>query len=124
MHRPRTALLLAVAVAAACLSSPPAQGAGVSGIDGRTGSGPGLGHRGWSPYGDSDQYTTKTTPPPSQTNIVAPVQPQVSPPAVGGGGGGSRNVSCNGSHAGVRPGVPFSQLLRNYLRAFLGITEQ
>ncbi len=124
MHRPRTALLVAVAVAAACLSSPPALRADSSHGKGPFNGGP---PPTISPYGDSDQYTTKTPPPPTTSHSTDPYTPEVGQSGGGGNGGGAGGggrFACDGSRVGVRNVAILSQLLRSFLQAFLGFVEQ
>jgi len=97
MHRPWAALLVAVTVAAACLSSPPVARAAYISLP--VDVAPAVGSPvGTSPYGDSDQYTTKVNPqPPAATHsAISPIT------STGGGtgqgaqrGGGARGIGLS-----------------------------
>jgi hypothetical protein len=117
MHRPRAALLVAVAVAAACLSSPPAPRAAVRSVG--TDHALNFEHSRARPHGDSDQFTTKVPPPPSPTQIT-PV------PSTGGTGGGSRfpGTRLESCRVRVTQDSGLEQLLKYLFRFFSGIAEQ
>ena len=115
MLRPRTAWILAVALAAACLSSPPVKADPKAYDIDHTGK---VGGSSVDPYGDSDQYNHM----PVTHSISVPVG-GMAPGHLPGTGYGNRLP------AGSRPvgGQSPSQLLwlvRSLAKAFLGITAQ
>jgi hypothetical protein len=123
MHRPQTALLVAVAVAAACLSSPPAPRAEVlsQGVMSSVGSdqGPSFRHQGAKPNGDSDQFTTKTNPTtPKDTNPIFGSGPGI------GTGGTDPIVRQEGIRVRIEPTLSFDQLLRALFRTVIRVVEQ
>jgi hypothetical protein len=123
MHRPRTALLIAVAVAAACLSSPPDSRATTG--PGSTNQRPGIWDRGMRPTGDSDQFTTKSTPPPQPTTSTGPVTSDPKGNTGSGGGGGlGRNAQQDGAGNAYAPVSLLDQFMRALIRAFRGLAEQ
>ena len=128
MHRPRVALLIAVAVAAACLSSPPAPRAAVWIPD--PDLVPKLHHPGATPNGDSDQFTTRTGAPPGSSQTITP-NPNPGPPPDGtdlgsdiGDGRKNGHGQTLGSRVRAVPVSGFEQLLRYLIRAFSGIVAQ
>ncbi len=76
MHRPRAAFIFAVALAAACLSSPPAVKAGLGVNDPDYPPDRKVSTTPISPFGDSDQYNhtpnTKSATPPPVTLVPGP----------------------------------------------------
>ena len=131
MHRPRAALLVAVVVAAACLSSPPASQAArpVSLSDAQSG----FGHSGFGHFvkknGDSDQFTTKSQSPPVSSSSTPGLPGSSS--SGSGSSTGSGTTPGNGHSASqdglggraVRVGF-IDFLMRALSRTFWGFLEQ